>query len=42
VTALVHDETPVAVVLVIDTSGSMKGQPLADAQAAATRLVDRT
>ena len=34
-------EAPLSVVLVLDISGSMAGQPLADAKAAAARFLDR-
>ena len=34
-------DAPLQVALVLDISGSMQGQPLADAQAAATRFLDR-
>ncbi|MBE2269010.1 MAG: VWA domain-containing protein, partial [Anaerolinea sp.] len=37
----VNPDVPVSVVLVIDVSGSMQGQPLADAKVAATRFLDR-
>ena len=40
VSSLVEERGPIDVVLVIDTSGSMKGQPLADAQSAARRFVE--
>lgn len=38
---VVNPDLPVALLLVIDISGSMKGQPLQDAKAAAVRLLDR-
>lgn len=38
---IVNPEVPVAVVLALDTSGSMRGKPLADAKAAAVRFLDR-
>lgn len=37
---LTGEATPARVVLVIDTSGSMKGKPLDDARAAATRFLE--
>jgi Mg-chelatase subunit ChlD len=37
----VNPDVRVSVVLVIDVSGSLKGQPLADAKVAATRFLDR-
>lgn len=37
----VNRDVPVSVVLVIDVSGSMQGQPLADAKVAAVRFLDR-
>jgi tight adherence protein B len=40
VTSLVDERGPIDVVLLLDTSGSMKGRPLADAKSAALRFVD--
>ena len=37
----VDDDSPLAVALVLDVSGSMKGQALTDAQVAAARFLDR-
>ena len=39
--AVADSSAPLYVALVIDVSGSMEGQPLADAQAAAARFLDR-
>ncbi len=38
---MVNPELPIAVVIVLDVSGSMKGQAIADAQDAAVRFLDR-
>lgn len=38
---VVNPDIPLSIILVLDTSGSMKGKPLADMQSAATRFVDR-
>ena len=38
---VVNPNLPVSIVLVVDTSGSMEGQPLADAQQAARTLVEQ-
>jgi tight adherence protein B len=40
VTSLAEERQPIDVVLLIDTSGSMKGRPLADAKIAAKRFVE--
>ena len=41
VTPWVNPDAPMVVVLALDLSGSMKGQPLADAKAAALALLDK-
>ncbi|MBN1954430.1 MAG: VWA domain-containing protein [Anaerolineae bacterium] len=38
---VVNPELPVSLLLIVDVSGSMAGQPLADAQAAARALIDQ-
>lgn len=41
VTTTVNADLPITVVIVLDISGSMKGQPLTDAKTAALRFLDR-
>lgn len=41
VEAVINPDLPIAVVVALDTSGSMQGQPLTDAKTAALRFLDR-